>query len=143
MTATNMDLQELLEKTAATDFLREMIGFTAQLMELEPNCPSLPPRRWTTRGDMLAYIDSQLPQRVTGLHSTISRNCSIARSSVTQRVSLASFPNEEAIYFLVGVIASRWRPSHRTLSDDTDALDNGVTIRRPGLISSVPSALAN
>ena len=36
MTATNMDLRELLEKTADTDFLREMIGFTAQrLMELE------------------------------------------------------------------------------------------------------------
>jgi putative transposase len=36
MTATNMDLRELLEKTADTDFLREMIGFTAQrLMDLE------------------------------------------------------------------------------------------------------------
>src|SRR3978361_1673092 len=36
MTETNMDLKELLEKTADTDFLREMIGFTAQrLMELE------------------------------------------------------------------------------------------------------------
>jgi putative transposase len=36
MTAINMDLRELLEKTADTDFLREMIGFTAQrLMELE------------------------------------------------------------------------------------------------------------
>ena len=36
MTTTNMDLKELLEKTADTDFLREMIGFTAQrLMELE------------------------------------------------------------------------------------------------------------
>ena len=36
MTATNMDLKDLLEKTADTDFLREMIGFTAQrLMELE------------------------------------------------------------------------------------------------------------
>jgi putative transposase len=36
MTATNMDLRELLAKTADTDFLREMIGFTAQrLMELE------------------------------------------------------------------------------------------------------------
>jgi putative transposase len=37
MTAsTTMDLQTLLEKTTDTDFLREMIGFTAQrLMELE------------------------------------------------------------------------------------------------------------
>jgi putative transposase len=36
MTATNMDLRELLEKTADTEFLREMIGFTAQrLMDLE------------------------------------------------------------------------------------------------------------
>ena len=36
MTATNMDLRELLEKTDDTNFLREMIGFTAQrLMELE------------------------------------------------------------------------------------------------------------
>ena len=36
MTATQMDLKELLEKTADTDFLREMIGFTAQrLMDLE------------------------------------------------------------------------------------------------------------
>ena len=36
MTATTMDLRELLEKTADPDFLREMIGFTAQrLMELE------------------------------------------------------------------------------------------------------------
>jgi transposase-like protein len=36
MTTTTMDLRELLEKTADTDFLREMIGFTAQrLMELE------------------------------------------------------------------------------------------------------------
>jgi transposase-like protein len=36
MTETTMDLRELLEKTADTDFLREMIGFTAQrLMELE------------------------------------------------------------------------------------------------------------
>ena len=36
MTATNMDLRELLEKTADTDFLREVIGFTAQrLMDLE------------------------------------------------------------------------------------------------------------
>jgi putative transposase len=36
MTATNMDLCELLEKTTDPDFLREMIGFTAQrLMELE------------------------------------------------------------------------------------------------------------
>lgn len=36
MTATNMDLRELLEKTADPDFLREMIGFSAQrLMELE------------------------------------------------------------------------------------------------------------
>jgi hypothetical protein len=36
MTATNMDLKELLEKTADPAFLREMIGFIAQrLMELE------------------------------------------------------------------------------------------------------------
>jgi transposase-like protein len=36
MTTTTMDLRELLEKTADPDFLREMIGFTAQrLMELE------------------------------------------------------------------------------------------------------------
>lgn len=36
MTVTAMDLRELLEKTADTDFLREMIGFTAQrLMDLE------------------------------------------------------------------------------------------------------------
>ncbi len=36
MTATTMDLRELLEKTGDTDFLREMISFTAQrLMELE------------------------------------------------------------------------------------------------------------
>ncbi len=36
MTMTSMDLKELLEKTADPDFLREMIGFTAQrLMELE------------------------------------------------------------------------------------------------------------
>jgi putative transposase len=36
MTDENMDLRSLLEKTADTDFLREMIGFTAQrLMELE------------------------------------------------------------------------------------------------------------
>jgi putative transposase len=36
MTSPTMDLKELLEKTADTDFLREMIGFTAQrLMELE------------------------------------------------------------------------------------------------------------
>ena len=36
MTATNMELRELLEKTADTDFLREMIGFAAQrLIELE------------------------------------------------------------------------------------------------------------
>jgi hypothetical protein len=28
MTVTNMDLRELLEKTADTDFLRGMIGFT-------------------------------------------------------------------------------------------------------------------
>src|ERR1700744_3947342 len=35
-TSATMDLRELLEKTADTDFLREMIGFTAQrLMELE------------------------------------------------------------------------------------------------------------
>jgi putative transposase len=36
MTVTTMDLRELLEKTADADFLREMIGFTAQrLMDLE------------------------------------------------------------------------------------------------------------
>ena len=36
MTATTMDLRELLEKTADADFLRAMIGFTAQrLMALE------------------------------------------------------------------------------------------------------------
>jgi putative transposase len=36
MTSSNMDLKELLEKTADPDILREMIGFTAQrLMELE------------------------------------------------------------------------------------------------------------
>jgi hypothetical protein len=36
MTTTNMDLRQLLEKTAETDFLGDMIGFTAQrLMELE------------------------------------------------------------------------------------------------------------
>ena len=36
MTDENMNLRDLLEKTAGTDFLREMIGFTAQrLMELE------------------------------------------------------------------------------------------------------------
>src|ERR1700729_1069599 len=36
MTDGNMNLRDLLEKTADTDFLREMIGFTAQrLMELE------------------------------------------------------------------------------------------------------------
>ena len=36
MTTTNMDLKELLEKTVDPDFLREMIGFTAQrLMDLE------------------------------------------------------------------------------------------------------------
>jgi putative transposase len=36
MTDENMSLRDLLEKTADTDFLREMIGFTAQrLMELD------------------------------------------------------------------------------------------------------------
>jgi hypothetical protein len=36
MAATDMDLKELPEKTADSDFLREMIGFTAQrLIELE------------------------------------------------------------------------------------------------------------
>src|ERR1700735_434936 len=36
MTDETMSLRELLEKTADTDFLREMVGFTAQrLMELE------------------------------------------------------------------------------------------------------------
>jgi transposase-like protein len=36
MTDENMDLRSLLEKTGDTDFLREMIGFSAQrLMELE------------------------------------------------------------------------------------------------------------
>ena len=36
MTAENMNLQELLEKTSDADFLREMIGFTAQrLMDVE------------------------------------------------------------------------------------------------------------
>ena len=36
MTDDNMNLRDLLEKTADTDFLREMIGFSAQrLMELE------------------------------------------------------------------------------------------------------------
>jgi putative transposase len=36
MTTETMDLQALLEKTTDTDFLRHMIGFTAQrLMELE------------------------------------------------------------------------------------------------------------
>jgi len=36
MTDTTMDLRELPEKTADTNFLREMIGFTAQrLMDLE------------------------------------------------------------------------------------------------------------
>ena len=36
MTEENMDLRAVLEKTADTDFLREMIGFSAQrLMELE------------------------------------------------------------------------------------------------------------
>ena len=40
MTAANLDLKELLEKTADTDFLREMIGFTAQrLMELGSRNP--------------------------------------------------------------------------------------------------------
>jgi putative transposase len=36
MTTSMMDLRELLEKTTDSDFLREMIGFTAQrLMDLE------------------------------------------------------------------------------------------------------------
>jgi hypothetical protein len=36
MTDENMSLRDLLEKTADTDFLREMIGFTAhRLMELD------------------------------------------------------------------------------------------------------------
>jgi hypothetical protein len=30
MTDENMNLRDLLEKTADTDFLREMIGFTAR-----------------------------------------------------------------------------------------------------------------
>ena len=35
-TSTTMDLQALLEKTTDSDFLREMIGYTAQrLMDLE------------------------------------------------------------------------------------------------------------
>jgi hypothetical protein len=35
-TGATMDLQALLEKTADSDFLREMIGFTAQrLIDLE------------------------------------------------------------------------------------------------------------
>ena len=45
MTATNMDLKELLEKTADTDFLREMIGFTAQRLipSPEPHTVAAPP----------------------------------------------------------------------------------------------------
>jgi hypothetical protein len=40
MTAHTMDLQSLLEETAVPDFLRQMIGFTAQrLMALEVGKP--------------------------------------------------------------------------------------------------------
>jgi hypothetical protein len=46
MTDENMNLRDLLEKTADTDFLREMIGFTAQrLMELEVEKPHWRPTR--------------------------------------------------------------------------------------------------
>jgi len=52
MTTKTMDLQALLEKTTGTDFLRHMIGFSAQrLMELEAPAPPPPGRRGNPRSD--------------------------------------------------------------------------------------------
>ena len=55
MTDENMDLRSLLEKTADTDFLREMIGFSAQrLMELEVETLTGAPHGARAPGERLA-----------------------------------------------------------------------------------------
>ena len=70
MTDDNMSLRDLLEKTADTDFLREMIGFTAQrLMELEIEARSMGcDKQWHTgraairrlRGELVLAVRRRL-----------------------------------------------------------------------------------
>ena len=56
MTDENMDLRALLEKTADTDLLREMIGFTAQrLMELEVESLAGAPLNARSPGERLTH----------------------------------------------------------------------------------------
>ncbi len=72
MTATNMDLKELLEKTADTDFLREMIGFTAKrLMELEVETLT-GAAHGSRNADRLTHRDGYRSREWAGERTTVS-----------------------------------------------------------------------
>ena len=84
MTAESMNLQDLLEKTTDADFLREMIGFTAQRlmdMEVEALTGAPPGVRSPTGPTSATAIASTAGRPGPARSNGISQNCGKAATS--------------------------------------------------------------